>query len=293
MAYCSRCDRFFGTDRALEQHEANSPRHNICSDCEIDFTTETGLIQHFVQSPNHHYCQRCEDHFDDEYDLEEHYREAHYYCETCEKIFNSDIGLHEHNRQKHWYCESCKRVFQNENSLNNHLRSSVHRPRQFACPGRGCGMSFVSEAARVLHFESGTCPSGVNRERLNRFAIQMDRSHVITNPSRLISYDSTSNTSSQLWATERTWNGDAYECFLCHREFRSLSAINAHLHSPAHEDKIYRCPTAWQGCNMQFKTISALFQHVESESCGVHKFHGRMNQAIGSITDGMRRITWG
>jgi len=290
MPWCDRCERSFSSYRALEQHRSSSSRHNICNSCGLDFSQERGLVQHYVQSRSHHYCQRCEEHFGDNDDLVQHYHYAHYYCDTCEKVFSSDLGLHGHNRQSHWYCIPCKRVFRSESNLDNHHKSSIHQPKKYPCPGRGCGMSFVSESARVLHFEAGTCPSGVNRNRLNKFAIQMDRSNIITNSSRLISGSSSSNSSTQIWATQRNWNGYAYECSLCHRDFRAIGALNTHLQSPAHEGKIYRCPTAWRGCNTQFKTLSALFQHVESESCGVHRFQKNLQNAIGSLTDGMRRI---
>lgn len=90
MAYCDRCERYFGSESALDQHRANSSQHNICYDCDKDFATNQGLTQHFVQSPRHHYCQDCEEDFDDEDDLETHYEEEHHYCGSCRKVSSAD-----------------------------------------------------------------------------------------------------------------------------------------------------------------------------------------------------------
>lgn len=41
------------------------------------------------------------------------------------------------------------------------------------------------------------------------------------------------NFTSTYEATDMAWNGDAYECYLCHRDFNSLRGLNQHLASPA------------------------------------------------------------
>ncbi|CAL1707706.1 unnamed protein product [Somion occarium] len=240
MPACDRCDRWFNSEHGLWLHERDSSRHNICYDCGLDFSTKLWLKEHLVQSPRHFYCQRCNNHYNDMDELEEHYEEYHYYCRICSKVFDFQVGLHEHNRQVHPYCISCKRVFQTRSNLDAHMRSSVHQGRTVPCPG--CRGAFVSTAALILHCESGRCPSGVTRDMVNRVVAKIDRGNVITNPSRLIGYSpsSSSRTVMDIWATEDSWNGYAYECILCHKEFRSLGALNAHLKSPAHQDKMYK-----------------------------------------------------
>lgn len=308
MAYCDRCERYFSSYRALEQHIEDSSRHHVCDDCDKDFTTEESLQQHWVQSPLHFYCQRCDEHFDDDDELEEHLEDVHWYCSDCNrvctaiwmshaaliclfvKLFASEDGLHQHNRQKHWYCESCRRLFQNENNLNTHLRSSIHQPRRLRCPGRSCNASFVSAAHLVAHCESGACPSGVTRKAVDRLVASIDRGNIITNPGRMV--ESSDSFVTQTWATSRSWNGDAYECFLCHKEFKLLSALNQHLQSPAHQDNQYRCPPAWNGCRAQFKTLSGLMQHVESESCDVERFKRRFTKVINDVTKGIKMLSF-
>ncbi|KAH9941425.1 hypothetical protein B0H21DRAFT_697029 [Amylocystis lapponica] len=289
MAYCDRCERYFTSDRALQQHVEDSSAHHVCYHCDRDFTSSHGLVQHYVQSSQHHYCQRCEEHFEDDEDLEEHFEDDHHYCRVCNQFFRNDFGLQEHNRQKHYYCAPCRQYFQNQSNLDSHTRSSKHQPRAFPCCGPGCEKSFVSVSARTAHWESGACVSGLTRERLNRLAIKYDRNNVITNPSRLIG-GRQGTVVTDMWATERTWNGYAYECILCFRTFPELSRLNAHLHSPAHEDRIYHCPEGRNGCGAQFTTLSGLCQHVESESCGVHRFKGEMENLLDSLTSRMRRI---
>ena len=68
-------------------------------------------------------------------------------------------------------------------------------------------------------------------------------------------------------ATEASFNGTAYECYLCGRTFRKLSGLNGHLNSPAHDDDEFRCP----GCKREFKLISGFVQHLESRVCGLAK----------------------
>ena len=89
-----------------------------------------------------------------------------------------------------------------------------------------------------------------------------------------------------MWATERAWNGLYYECYLCHRTFGSLDALNQHLDSPRHGDKLYHCPTGLRGCGAEFRTLSGFCQHVESEQCGVHRFQHALNGYIDAIPKG-------
>ncbi|EMD33861.1 hypothetical protein CERSUDRAFT_141132 [Gelatoporia subvermispora B] len=294
MTYCDRCDRYFGSSRALKQHLENSGAHNICDDCNLDFSTWKGLKEHWVQSPRHDYCQRCDEHFSSQWELDEHYEDMHYYCELCNRIFDFELGLHEHRRQSHpgLYCISCKRMFANRNNLDQHLRSSVHQAKDHVCPGRGCKKAFVSRPALVLHWESGTCPSGITRDSLNQGVAKVDRGGIITNHARLLKgSESSGAVVSDTWATDLSWNGFAYECYICHRTFASLKAVNAHLRSPAHSEKIYRCPTQWYGCDQEFKMLSAFCQHVENGHCGVQKFKEGMNKVLDSLSSNMKRLT--
>lgn len=145
---------------------------------------------------------------------------------------------------------------------------------------------FISTANLVMHLESGGCRSGATRHTVNQFVAERDTGHFITNPNRLITGPT------ETWATERAWNGNNYECYFCHKEFRALTGLNQHLASPAHERMTYRCPPQLsQGCRMQFKTLSALCQHIESGSCGVIRFKV-VQDNMQNLVRGMNRLTY-
>ena len=184
----------------------------------------------------------------------------------------------------HNYCTECRRGFQHQNNLQQHLNSKLHQPSNIRCPGRDCNKVFISVAALTLHFESGACPSGMTRKDVDDWVVRVDRKRIITNPDRLIcgpgGYEAPSTRS---WATDRSWNGVAYECFVCHCTFKTLAGLNQHLQSPVHKERIYRCPKS--DCRIEFKTLSALCQHVEGGSCGVRVFK--------PVQDVMERLTRG
>src|SRR6267154_1959742 len=220
-----------------------------------------------------------------------HHRTNETWKTHYEQYFDDYAELQEHDRDVHTYCTDCKRGFQNESNLRHHLNSKLHQPAIYRCPGRGCSKSFVSPAALTLHFESGTCPSHMTREQLNRLVVLADRNNYITNPSRLLTGPlgwSEPPPSTTTWATELSRNGDVYECFLCNATFRTLAQLNQHLSSPRHEERIYRCPKT--DCRTEFVTLSGLCQHVEGGSCGVRMFRG-VRDRMESLTRGFNTLT--
>jgi hypothetical protein len=82
-------------------------------------------------------------------------------------------------------------------------------------------------------------------------------------------------------ATDRSWNGFAYECPLCRREFTMLNGLQ----------KIYRCPG--RGCGREYKVLSGLVSHVESESCGLMRFATVQSQAKNGIRGMVGRMITG
>ncbi|KAM3065464.1 hypothetical protein ACMFMG_011648 [Clarireedia jacksonii] len=153
-------------------------------------------------------------------------------------------------------------MFMNSNNLMQHQHSRAHVGSSLKCPF--CTSTHATASGVVIHLESGSCSSGVNRQKINAEIRRLDQNHVITN--RLLTYPSSTTST----ATNRSWNGYAFECYLCSRQTATLGALNKHLNSPAHEQNLYHCPKA--ACGKQFKLLSGLIQHVESESCGVMRF---------------------
>lgn len=183
-------------------------------------------------------------------------------------------------------------MFQNANSFDHHCRSSIHQRRTVDCPMRGCGKSFISNAGLLLHLESGGCVSRMTRQKIDQVMQRYDTNNLITKPNRLIG-SGTGPTVVGQWATERAWNGSHYECYLCHRTYASLAALNQHLSSPAHAEKRYRCPRALYGCGDEFKTLSAFCQHLESDQCGVRRFRGEVDKVIEGLSSNMKRLKMG
>ena len=72
-------------------------------------------------------------------------------------------------------------------------------------------------------------------------------------------------------AREETWDATvgAYVCPVatCERQFVKLHHLNQHLASQFHrtDPSTFRCPK----CASRFSVVSALIQHLESESCGL------------------------
>ncbi|TCD67479.1 hypothetical protein EIP91_012340 [Steccherinum ochraceum] len=320
-SFCRACNRHFVSDEALAQHYRGSPRHHYCDPCEEHFDDEDDLERHDIDVHNycapcniffssacalenhdiaeHNYCSPCCRYFSSHAALKQHDADVHHYCTLCSKSFKSIQALGQHDESVHngYYCAPCKRTFQTQQNLDTHLRSSNHQPRRFKCPGRKCTGAFVSSSGLIAHCESGACPSGVSRQAVDRLVVALDRNNVITNPARLLAgpagfYAPPLLTSS--WATAKSWNGDAYECVVCHREFRSLNALNSHLQSPVHQERIYRCPTGkpGNGCGTEFKTLSGLVQHVESGVCGVKRFQRQIDSVVEAVTGAMLRLAF-
>ena len=154
-----------------------------------------------------------------------------------------------------------------------------------ACPW--CKNTYTTASGLTIHLESGSCSSGLNRQRIKGIVQQLDRNNVITRPMiTMPGYDNV-----QTIATARSFNGSGYECYLCRREFSTLNGLNNHLRSPVHEQNFYRCPG--RGCGREYKVLSGLVQHVESESCGLMRFASVQSQAKNGIQNMVGRMITG
>lgn len=167
-----------------------------------------------------------------------------------------------------------------------HLRSKTHVGSSIECPF--CKEGFTTASGVTIHLESGRCTaSGLNRAKINDMVRRLDRNNVITRPLLTMpGYDKV-----ETIATERAWNGYNYECYFCTRGFETLQALNQHIKSPVHEQAMYRCPKA--SCRRQYKVLSGLIQHVESESCGVMRFNQVQQQAKNGIQNMVGRMIAG
>ncbi|KAK6449405.1 hypothetical protein FP744_10005655 [Trichoderma asperellum] len=95
-----------------------------------------------------------------------------------------------------------------------HLNSKIHRGVNVPCPF--CQTGFTSASGLSYHLETGSCinaPS-LNRERILALVRKRDPHGVITN--KQIQWRD--EESSTYEANHLAYNGDAWECYICHDE---------------------------------------------------------------------------
>ncbi|EWY79369.1 hypothetical protein FOYG_17469 [Fusarium oxysporum NRRL 32931] len=68
---CETCDRYFGSQKAVEQHMND-----------LDHWDESSESEDIVYE-----CDHCDDKFDDENELHNHEAQDHFYCVLCSRPF--------------------------------------------------------------------------------------------------------------------------------------------------------------------------------------------------------------
>ena len=198
-------------------------------------------------------------------------------CDSCGDSYDNQEEFHAHITEAHadHYCTKCNISFSNANELRMHLlRSEAHNERKFRCPGRNCNTSYITRSDLVLHLEYGSCCSGIERHRLNRFIARVklsDRHDIIIEHDPVYDGDTSDVTEEDLSDTK--W-GNRFVCPKpgCHKSCPTVDGLRAHLNSPAHSPDFYRCPPRFGGCDKQFKAFSGLLSHLENGRCGAEKY---------------------
>ncbi|POR35454.1 Uncharacterized protein TPAR_04355 [Tolypocladium paradoxum] len=261
---CGTCGKTFPAGWQARENHCNATGHSEpdyeCDSCPRWFNSEEAREQHMDATG--HWC---------------------FECACCDDTWSTEEELIDHEHEDHLYCSDCDRFFQHFNGLQQHLNSRAHRSYQVECPY--CRNGYSSAGGLTNHLESGGCPDA---PRLGRDQIyELVRSK---DPNGLISKNLIGWTGSYRYeATEKTWNGYAYECYLCHRTFRLLSALNQHLESPMHQQPLYHCPN--RRCRMDFKSLGGIINHLESEACGCTRFEV-IQRTIGDYFTGNRHISF-
>lgn len=211
-------------------------------------------------------CDFCARSFRSESARRQHQNDTNhlYECHCCYQTWLTAADREEHEHDEHLYCHKCNRSFVSDNNLRMHLNSRAHRPASLECPF--CDACYTAATGLCHHLERGSCPNApnLNRDAIYRIIRSRDPSGVISN--NLIGWYG----SDQYEASENSWNGSAYECYLCSRDFRTLYSLNQHLSSPIHQANYYHCPN--RGCGKQFTTLAGIMNHLESESCNFMRF---------------------
>ncbi|KXT11163.1 hypothetical protein AC579_4067 [Pseudocercospora musae] len=273
---CDTCDREFGSEQACNQHmnalghggEREGKRLFECHTCSFSSLHESDTDDHMDRYG----------HWQPQFD-----------CEACSTSFWSNAQAISHmNTANHWrkhWCADCERGFQNANNLRQHLNGATHRAGSISCPF--CKKPHTTASGVAHHIETASCPKArtLNRETVYKIINARDTTGLITN--KQLTWRSEDN--NDYVANEASWNGCAYECYLCHRRFASLDSLNQHLSSPLHKQKVYHC--FGRMCGKQFSAIAQLFNHLESESCGAMRF-GQVQQGAAAILSGRKMIAF-
>ncbi|PYI00556.1 hypothetical protein BO78DRAFT_329737 [Aspergillus sclerotiicarbonarius CBS 121057] len=299
MYECDTCPRYFGSWPACRQHMDDKDHWAVfdCETCDEEFSSEEDADWHM--SRYGHYapkipCETCERKFHTQHSADQHMDALGHWaptwpCETCDQMFFSERAAERHmqdmNHYRH-YCRDCDRRFQNENNLRMHLNSKIHRGQNITCPF--CKTAFTTATGVAHHLERGSCPRApsLNRKIIYKWIHSRDTQGIITK--KMLEWHE--DDSGDYSATRRAFNGKDWECYICHRKFNTVTALNQHLNSPVHKQKLYHCPNSTGGCGKEFTTIAALFNHWESESCGFMRFEKVQLQAQ-KIFDGNRMIS--
>jgi uncharacterized C2H2 Zn-finger protein len=178
------------------------------------------------------------------------------------------------------------------------MASLAHSAKVLKCPF--CKAKFKSVSGMTMHLED-TCESKITRHQVTAAAHSMvfipnisidgrtiEGTYQSSHGSQIITTSDFSHpsTTSQLFATEASFNGSYYICpfVVClKRKFNNLKALNQHLNSTAHDESQFKCP----GCFTKFKLLSGFIQHIEGHTC-VNSGSGTFEQIelqIGSLAD--------
>ncbi|CAH0027312.1 unnamed protein product [Clonostachys rhizophaga] len=128
-APCSRCDRYFNSPSAMEQHIRDSPKHNLCGACNDDFELREDLEEHCEYW--HDYCRDDNRFFDSAEDLDQHdegtcisgvdqgrVTELAFQCRLSQYYASSKHGFD-------FECPSCNVPFSYMSGLFQHVQSEA------------------------------------------------------------------------------------------------------------------------------------------------------------------------
>lgn len=162
-----------------------------------------------------------------------------------------------------------RRLVKNQHNLDQHKRT--HLPRIYACPVPGCAVRRATYTDVVLHIVAKPHES-MTRIEFDEYIINSALRPLVVAGGRIVRrkrglYQRKDPIDTvEDWEADNHWNGGCYECPHCDLTFPARQSILAHLRSPAHDDRIYKCKDSgeWDGCGDVYPTLGALLQHVRS-----------------------------
>jgi len=211
------------------------------------------------------------------------------FCDPVEKFtYHVDLKLHEANC--HPFCLQCDIAFKHNDDIAAHLVRERHAPRAVRCVSGDCPRKFVNLPAAVQHIEAGTCPSEVKSDDILMWIIGNDPESLLIDSCALMEHlkksvvtvvDGSDDETVVVDATNDgspISNSDAFGCTICNKSFPLLRSLKAHMASPVHDPRIYRCPRG--DCTRTFQTLSSLLQHIDKGRCGAKYIQSPMKDAI-------------
>ncbi|KAI1654374.1 hypothetical protein F4813DRAFT_392880 [Daldinia decipiens] len=293
---CGTCWQEFATWRSRELHmdalDHSTPEHE-CDRCSRFFNSRSAVVNH-MSAKNHWFyeCGICDKTWPTEELVKEHEVKQHFYCNDCNREFNTYNNIKMVSWTIHYPVPNfdlgyARIPFEIEELTKNtcqHLNSRVHRGININCPF--CQNAYTSATGLAHHLEGGACPKApfLNRDEVYKLVRTKDPGSLISK--KLLGW----NGSPKYEATYESWNGYAFECYLCHRKFSSLNSLNQHLSSPTHQQNLYHCPSRLF-CGREFVSLAALMNHLESESCGYTRFEN-VQRASQNIMNPSRLISF-
>ncbi|KAJ5872143.1 uncharacterized protein N7529_004496 [Penicillium soppii] len=202
-------------------------------------------------------------------------------CQGCISMFNSQENVEAHMDERNhwlWTCKECGEHFDTSLYLEMHLASNVHRPHHHECPF--CFESFVTPSAVVHHLESTCCEVADWLDIKHLFGLIKD-----LDPDNLLTIRGAAPKEKEKNPPIR-FNGKRFQCHRCDRSFMRQAGLEAHHESPFHDERLYHCLNCTENCGKEFVSLAALFNHLESESCGIMWFedlehlHNQLKRAI-------------
>ncbi|GAB0134469.1 hypothetical protein EsDP_00002840 [Epichloe bromicola] len=189
---CPDCPLIFeGTDE-VRRHQVIFG-HSCCGDCGETFDSTDKYREHIAETQHStdFVCCDCGTGFVNAERLREHHggvspraRQDIEPCPICSRRFLSRACRRAHVGTCELTCGLCRRCFKSHAALLDHLNSLKHRPLgKFTCAGAPkCNKTFSSPSGMISHVESGSCKSGVGRDKVRALIEAHDTDRLITKP---------------------------------------------------------------------------------------------------------------
>ncbi|KAJ0413355.1 hypothetical protein BJY00DRAFT_319848 [Aspergillus carlsbadensis] len=270
---CETCKNDFYTQWARVNHMNDEDHWPRCDTCGETFQTLPACKQHMSDLGHWPRCEICKCLFWTWSFCEDHIIDWGHWsptvpCETCDERFHTQTLAEQHMRTLgHYgnYCKHCGRFFDNENNLRKHFESRTQRGSNMAW--RHSQIDKTTTSGSIRHFETGssTGATRINRQMTQRVASYLDAQRPPTHHSNWRDGENR-----QDLATDKTWNGFGWECYVCHKEFARRTGLGNHLNSQAHRQRIYHCSN--EKCAKEFSSLDGLFNHLENDACSIARF---------------------